>query len=244
MKLIVANRKGGVAKTTTAVHVAHALAISGRKVLLVDTDPQAGCSTMLGASNDIGLAELVLGTSDLDEAIQTVRPGLELLAGNRRLAQAARLITMKDYGKELVLSEILDDVDHDFVIVDTAPSLSEWSINTLFYGDAILTPVSAEMLSVKAISDLEAELRAIAAMKKITIRWVLPTMVDERKSLTEQIHTGLDEVYGDRLCDPVPTWARMAELPGEGITAFEDAPTSKVSQAYIALARRILDGNR
>lgn len=242
MKLIIANRKGGQAKTTTAVHLAHALAIAGRRVLLVDTDPQGNVADMLGAPKDTGLAQVVLEAADLGEAIQTVRPGLELLAGNRALAQAARIITMRDYAKELVLTEVLAELDYDHVIVDTAPSLSEWSINVLFYGEAILAPVSAEMLSVRAIAELEQELRAIAAAKEIGIRWVLPTMTDERKALTDQVRAGLEEAYGDRLCAPVPTWARMAELPAEGVTVFEDAPRSKVAGAYIDLARRIIDG--
>ena len=163
-KIAIANRKGGVGKTTTAVNLAHGLAMTGERVMLVDTDTQAHCSRLLGVKPDKGLADLIEGSCLPDEAFIEARDGLDLIGGGKRLGGIMRAILKERItGLDRVLVDALQPYEdkYDYVILDTAPGFSEMSINVLVYADELLIPVSMEVLSVDGLKAFAQEIREI-----------------------------------------------------------------------------------
>ena len=244
IKIAIANRKGGTAKTTTAVHLAAGLAQAGRKVLLIDTDAQGHCSMLLGVSPPAGLAEVIVGSTTLDEAISECRDRLYLLSGSRELAGAQREIARRSVRPEMALTEALADLaGFDYIIVDTAPSISELAINVLFFCETALVPVSMEFLSFDGLRNLEAELAAVRRYSDIRIGHIVPTYVDGRLKRSEAILDSLRVKYPDLTRQEVHTSARIAELPALGKTIWEYSPRSRAAREYARLCGDV-DGQR
>src|SRR5512139_2672236 len=162
-KIAVALSKGGVGKTTTAVNLAAGLAMSGRRVLLVDVDTQGQAAKLLGCAPAVGLAEVAGGDAAPQEAVTAAREHLDLMAGGRGLATLKRLITRKDFGGEQTLSEALAPLDgaYDFAILDTAPGWDALSVNALFYAEEVLAPVSLEVMTLQSLLDFNQSLAAV-----------------------------------------------------------------------------------
>ena len=156
-KIAISLAKGGVGKTTTAVNLAHGLAMAGSSVLLIDLDTQGQAGEALGIQPEMGLAELILEEISLSEAIVEARPGLHLLAGGRALAGIKRLQSRMDIGGERLLSKALAPLDgqYQYAILDFAPSWDSLSIAGLFYVQEILAPVSLEALTVKGLASFQ-----------------------------------------------------------------------------------------
>ena len=240
-KIAVVNRKGGTAKSTTAVHLAHGLAKTGRKILLVDTDVQGTCTQLLGAESASGLAEVVDGET-LFSAIEEVRENLNLLAGGKDLAGVTREISRKDYDSQLVLSQAMKPASgvFDYVIVDTGPGYSPMSINVLFYAREILVPVSMETLAVYGYLDFLGELEPIRQRTNTDVKYLLPTMADHRKGLTDDILKQLEEKFPKTVCEPISYAARFSELARYGQTIFENDSRIKAAIDYAKLTRRVI----
>lgn len=232
-KIAIANRKGGVGKTTSAVHIAAGLALAGSRTLLIDTDSQGHCSRLLGVDPPRGLADFLEGA----DAIAEARPGLDLLAGTKALVGFSELRPERKYRRELILTEALDAVKgYQFVILDTAPGFSELSVNTLFFADEVIIPVSMEVLSVEGLLSIEAEIAEIARYTNIRIRAILPTFVDGRVGKTDAILGQLQAAYGDLVTFPVHYSTRFSELPAHGQTIFEYEPTGRGCIEYATIA--------
>ena len=241
-KLIVANRKGGVGKTTTAVHIAAAFAMSGMRTLLIDTDSQGHCAKMLGVSPDTGLAELMEGKARPEEAVIQTRENLFLLSGSPTLAGTGRLIARQDFDSHLMLSAALEPYENQFafVILDTNPSYSPLSVNVMFYGREVLIPVSMEALSVSGMMDLLGEMEPIRQRAGTDVKYILPTIADHRKKLTDELLPQLRQMYGDKVLHPISYLARMCELPATGKLIFEYDSRASVSLDYAMAAGEIL----
>lgn len=239
-KIAIANRKGGVGKSTTAVHLAAGIAYTGKKVLLIDTDAQGNCSTMLGVDPETGLAELLEGG---DSEPVEVRENLDLLAGGPDLSGSARLIARKDYDSQYMLSEALEVFDgkYDYVILDTPPGFNELSVNVLFYADEIMVPINMEVLSVQGFIGISQEIEEITKRGGGSIRYILPTMADGRKGLTGDILRQLRGKYPEQAMEPIRYQARMSELPAKGQTIYEHDKTARASLDYAKACVRILD---
>ncbi len=241
-RLSIINRKGGTAKSTTAVHLAHGLAKSGRRVLIVDADAQGNCSRMLGVSPDAGLADVIDG-ADLLSVAGEVRDSLFLLAGGRDLAGVTREISRRDYDSQLVLSDAMKPAEghFDYVVTDTGPGYSPMSINVLFYATEILVPISMEMLAVYGYLDFLGELEPIRLRSGADVRYLLPTMADHRKGLTADILAQLADRFPDIVCEPISYAARLSELPRFGQTIYENDPGNRAALDYAKLTRRVID---
>ena len=242
-KLAIALSKGGVGKTTTAVSLAAALALAGRRVLLIDVDTQGQAARSLGLAPPAGLAELATGEANGEQAVAPARANLDLLAGGRGLASLKRLITRKDFGGEQTLAEALTPLDdrYDFAILDTAPGWDALSINALFYAEEVLAPVSLEVLTLQSLLDFTGSLASIARYRpNLGLRYVLPTFLDRRVRKSDEILTQLTGHFGERVCAPIRYNVRLSEAPGYGQTIFEYAPHSPGADDYRALAERIL----
>ena len=238
--------KGGVGKTTTAVNMAAGLALSGYKVLLVDTDTQGQSSYMLGCKPEYGLAELVAKEVEPQKAIFKARENLWILSGGRALAGVKRLIDRKDFGGELTLSETLTPFEHlfDFVIVDSSPGWDPITVNVLFYVKELLIPVSLEVMSLQGLSEFSKSLATIQKYRsQLGITYILPTFSDDKIESRLEILTRLKELYSDYLCTPIRYCPDLAEAPAYGRTIYEYANESTGSLDYKTLVRTVTDGD-
>lgn len=247
-KIAISLSKGGVGKTTTAVNLGAALALQGHRVLLVDTDTQGQCASILGVSPAQGLAAVASHEIALGEALIEARPNLWLLSGGRALAGLKRLIDRKDFGGEQTLSETLsDDIlsqagPFDFLLLDTSPGWDALTVNALFCVEEVLAPVSLEALTLQGLLEFSESLKAISKYKTdLGLTFVVPTFLDRRVSKSGEILELLQTHYPTLLCDPIRYNVRLSEAPGHGQTIFEYAPSSTGAQDYSALAHTVLN---
>ncbi|MCO6453372.1 MAG: ParA family protein [Caldilineales bacterium] len=245
-KIAVALTKGGVGKTTTAVNLAAGLAMAGRRVLLVDVDTQDQAATSLGLRTETGLAELAGGEATPDEAQAEARDNLWVLGGGKSLAGLKRLIARKDFGGEQTLAETLTPYEgrYDFVVLDTAPGWDTLSVNTLFYADEVLAPVSLEVMTLQGLLDFARSLDSIRHYRPdVSIRYIVPTFFDRRVKKSEEILAQLQSHFDDLVCAPIRYNVRLSEAPGYGQTIFEYAPRSAGADDYQQLVQRILQND-
>jgi chromosome partitioning protein len=246
--LAVVNQKGGVGKTTTSVNLAAALAQSGRRVLLVDLDPQ-GNATMGSGVDKRNAARTVyhvlLGLSELAGArVRVEKGGFDLVPANRELAGAEiELVDLS--GRETRLKAALERVldDYDFVLLDCPPSLSLLTVNALTAAQRVLIPMQCEYYALEGLSDLVATIKRVRSNlnPQLEIAGLLRTMYDPRNTLSQQVSQQLEEHFGDKVYRTlVPRNVRLAEAPSYGVPAVLWDAGSKGAQAYFALATEIL----
>jgi len=241
--IAVALAKGGVGKTTTAVNLAAALSLIGRQVVLVDTDTQGQVGQALGVASDVGLAELIVGDSSLDEAIVLARPRLDLLTGGPALAKVNRQFARLENGSERALGNALESLEdrYDYVIVDTAPGWDTLQANVLFYAEEILAPVSLESLAIRGLIAFIERIQDIQVYNDaLHLRYVLPTALDRRVKQSSEILEQLQNRLDALVCDPIRYNVRLSEAPAHGMHIFEYSPRSVGAADYAKLARRII----
>ena len=240
-KIAIANRKGGVAKTTSAVHLSAALALAGNRVLLIDTDTQAHCSRLLGVNPPLGLSALVESPTQAPEILFPARENLDLLAGGKELAGTNRLIARESIRSELVLSKALEVVEgqYDYIVVDTPPSHSELTINVMFFVAEIIVPVSMEVLSTEGLVRFNEEIDRIREYHDVTLRFVLPTFLDGRVRKTHEILAMIEKSYGSLVTNPIHYSTALSEASGWGQTIFEYRPRDRAAMDYAKVAREV-----
>jgi chromosome partitioning protein len=246
--LAVVNQKGGVGKTTTSVNLAAAFAQAGRKVLLVDLDPQ-GNATMGSGVDKRTVARTVyhvlLGLGEL-AGIRTrsERGGYDLVPANRELAGAeVELVGLQ--ARETRLKSALERVEseYDFILIDCPPSLSLLTVNALTAAQRVLIPMQCEYYALEGLSDLVGTIKRVRANlnPQLEIAGLLRTMYDPRNTLSQQVSQQLEEHFGDKVYRTmVPRNVRLAEAPSHGVPAVLWDATSKGAQAYLGLADEIL----
>lgn len=243
-KIAVSISKGGVAKSSTSVSIAHGLAIQGKRVLLIDTDDQGQDSFLLGVNPPKGLAEVLNGEVPVQEAIFEARKNLQILSGGKLLAGAKRTIGRKDFGAEQTLADALEPLKEqfDYVIIDTSPSWDTLTINALFYAEEVLTPVSLEVLTLNSLVEFVKSLNAVKRYNtKLNHRYVLPTFFDRRVKKSAEILKLLKKHFSTKLCSPIGYNVRISESAGFGQTIFEYAPKSQGAIDYKKIVQRIMN---
>ena len=221
--IAVANQKGGVGKTTTAVNLAAALARTPLRVLLVDLDPQGNATMGSGVDKrelDVSMTEVLLGEADARSAIVTTPEGHHLLPGNIDLT-AAELRLMDEAGREQRLKQALQPLrgDYDFILVDCPPSLSLLTLNALTAADSVLVPMQCEYYALEGLSALLDTIQALTARLNpgLEIEGVLRTMFDVRNNLANAVSAELTTHFGDKVFRTiVPRNVRLAEAPSHG----------------------------
>ncbi|MEJ7747278.1 MAG: AAA family ATPase [Luteimonas sp.] len=245
--IAIANQKGGVGKTTTAVNLAAALARTPKRVLLVDLDAQ-GNATMGSGIDKRELAasscDVLLEETHADAAIVQTAEGFDLLPGNNDLT-AAEIELMDQEGREQRLKRALDPLrgHYDFIIIDCPPALSLLTLNALTAADSVLVPMQCEYYALEGLTSL---LQTIDALKGrlnplLEIEGVLRTMFDVRNNLANAVSAELVQHFGDKVFRTiVPRNVRLAEAPSHGQSILGYDKTSRGSVAYLGLAGEVL----
>ena len=239
--------KGGVGKTTTSVNLAAGLALSGHKVLLVDTDTQGQDSYMLGVKPKTGLTQLLLEDADPKELILQARENLWMLAGGKSLAGVKRYINQKDFGGEMTLTESLRPLekDYEYIIVDTSPGWDPLTVNVLFYVKEILVPVSLEVMALHGLTEFLKSVSAIQKYRKeVSVKYILPTFLDKRVNSPSKILYKLRQLYGNLLCKPIHYNAGFTDAPAFGQSIYEFAPGSNGTEDYRELVRKVANNDK
>mgnify|MGYP002552545793 CR=1 FL=1 len=247
----VANQKGGVGKTTTAVNLSSCVAALGKKVLIVDLDPQGNTTTGYGISKrsvDIGTYEILIGEADARQAVRKTEFRTDVIGSNPRLAGAS--LEMIDLpGRESRLRKALASVqkDYDFIFVDCPPSLSLLTLNALTACQRVLIPIQCEYYALEGVSSL---MNTISRVKhtfnpSLEIEGVLLTMLDGRTNLSLQVVESVKKHFRDKVFSvAIPRNVRLGEAPSHGVPIHLYDPRSQGAESYRQLAQEIIRRNR
>ena len=245
--IAVANQKGGVAKTTTVASLGSALAERGRKVLLVDLDPQSCLTFSLGLDPDaveLSVHDVLLGRVGASMAIQPTEDGVDLLPATIELAGTEAQLLSRP-GREYVLRSALEEVSaaYDVVLLDCSPSLGVLTLNALTAADELIIPLQCEMLSHRGVGQL---LDTVADVQRILnpqlrVLGVLPTMFDGRTNHARAVLADVSERYGLAVLEPaIPKSVRFAEAPAAGRSVLTTARRARGADAYRVLAGTLI----
>ncbi len=250
--LAIANQKGGVGKTTTAVNLSTALAATGARVLIVDLDPQGNASTGLGLGRQTrgpGAYALMVGEQPVPELIRpTGVPRLSIVTASRDL-YGAELELVDTDRREFILRDRLGGVGDvaDYVLIDCPPSLGLLTLNALVAADSVLVPLQCEFYALEGLSDLLLTIERVkrAFNPRLDLQGVVLTMFDRRNNLSDQVAADVRGHFGSKVFDTViPRNVRVSEAPSHGKPVLLYDVKSPGAQAYIHLAGEMLRRDR
>lgn len=247
-----ANQKGGVGKTTTCINLAAYVAAMGKKVLVLDLDPQGNATSGLGIEKEKDLKtiyDLISGDTDVNDVIkQTIVENLDIIPSTVDLAGAEiEMVQMPQ--REKIIKGILDPIkdSYDFIMIDCPPSLGLITVNSLTASDSVIIPITCEFFSLEGLTQLMNTIKLIKyhLNPSIDIEGVVMTMKDKRSNLTAQVSDEILKFFGKRVFFTyIPRNIRLAEAPSHGEPILIYEPSSKGAEAYMSLAEEFLDRNK
>lgn len=253
--IAIANQKGGVGKTTTAINLAAALAEDGFKVLIVDLDPQGNASTGLGIAPDareFTAYELLLEEIELSRVIQkTAQSNLSIVPATVDLSSADMELISNEKRSFLLHDALrqpaMDEFGFDYILIDCPPSLNLLTVNAMVAAHSILVPLQSEFFALEGLSQLMLTVREVrqSANKDLRIEGVVLTMYDGRNNLSAQVEQDARENLGPLVFQTkIPRNVRVSEAPSYSIPVLSYDPASKGAEAYRALARELVTNNK
>ena len=247
--IAIANQKGGVGKSTTAINLSSCLGEMGQKVLTIDMDPQGNTTSGMGVEkNEVEntIYELLLGESKLEDCIIPLNfDNLSLIPSNVNLAGAEiELIGVED--KEFILKNAIDQVrdQYDFIIIDCPPSLNMLTINALTAANSVLVPIQCEFYALEGLSQLIHSVNLIKERlnPELEMEGVVFTMYDSRTNLSSQVVENVKSNLDENICETIiPRTIRLAEAPSHGMPITMYDPKSTGAESYRALAKEIMN---
>ena len=256
MKIVaIANQKGGVAKTTTAINLAASLAEEGRRILVIDMDPQGNASTGFGIGleqRSLTVYDLLLGDSSAASVVvETATKNVHVIPSTTELSSSdVQLYNVNKRSfllKDSLSGADLQDFVFDYVLIDCPPSLNLLTVNALVAADSVLIPLQSEFFALEGLSQLMLTIREIrqTANPNLRVEGVLLTMHDQRNNLSQQVEKDARDTLGGLVYKTViPRNVRLSEAPSFAVPALTYDPTSKGSLAYRSFAREFLVNNR
>ena len=246
--MAIANQKGGVGKTTTTINLSAALAEQGKKVLIIDMDPQGNTSSGLGIDKDeleTTVYQLMIGDNSFDECVQKdVFENLDVLAANVNLA-GIEIETMDMEDRNYILRDIISEVEdrYDFIIIDCPPSLNTLTINSMTTADSVLVPIQCEYYALEGLSQLIYTINLVKDRlnPKLTINGVVFTMYDGRTNLSMQVIENVRNNLNQTIYDTIiPRGVRLAEAPSHGLPINYYDARSTGAESYQLLAEEVI----
>ena len=247
--MAIANQKGGVGKTTTTINLSAALAEQGKRVLIIDMDPQGNTSSGLGIDKDeleTTVYQLMIGDNSFDECVQKdVFENLDVLAANVNLA-GIEIETMDMEDRNYILRDIISEVEdkYDFIIIDCPPSLNTLTINSMTTADSVLVPIQCEYYALEGLSQLIYTINLVKDRlnPKLTINGVVFTMYDGRTNLSMQVIENVRNNLNQTIYDTIiPRGVRLAEAPSHGLPITQYDNRSTGAKAYMTLAKEVIE---
>ena len=248
----IANQKGGVGKTTTSVNLATVLALKGKKVLMIDADPQGNATSGLGSNKEQELSTYDLLIDDEVKAediiVKSQVKRLDLIPSNINLAGAEIQLTAlisREYRMKNKIDEVKDN--YDFIIIDCPPSLGLITLNALTASDSILIPVQCEYFALEGLGELIKTINIVkmSTNKSLTIEGALLTMYDARTNLSNQVVTEVTKYFGTKVYKSViPRNVKLSEAPSYGVPITLYDPRSKGAKSYEKFAKEFIVNNR
>ena len=248
--ITIANQKCVVGKTTTAVNLAHGLVQAGKRVLLVDLDPQGQCATILGLKSEPGAFNLLVADLPPGQVIRaTDRSNLFVILGDRKTAVAQTVLTVQRSPISLTHSRLkpaaeADDIE--FVLIDTSPSVGDLQEQALWAADAVLIPCATDYLASDGVFNIVSTLDKLRSEHQWSgkILGILPTFYDDVTRESKATLQDLSERFGQYLLDPIHRATILRECAVEGRTIFELAPSSRAAEQYAALVQHTLNSTQ
>ena len=245
--IVIANQKGGVAKTTTSVNLAASLAHYKKKVLLLDLDPQGNASSGLGvnkAALEHSTYDVLVNFVPIDKITIEINKKLSLVPAKVELA-GAEMELVSAISRESRLKNALDDVRdaYDYIIIDTPPSLGLLTLNALTAADSFLVPIQCEYYALEGLSQLLSTIKIVQKNlnPKLEMEGILMTMFDNRTNLANQVVADVKENFKDKVFKTIiPRNVRLSEAPSFGMSIIDYDIKSKGAETYLALAKEVI----